>query len=544
MRSVERKKASKNQHATSVNDQHHADPTNTQLARVAAVPAKGVMHGPVPAPSIRGNLPLGIRQSMERKIGDDFSNVRVHKNSRLAEALSVPALTRGDHVHLSAQINNPYAGKERNLLAHELLHVKQQRQGRVHPTHRIRGLPVNREERLESEAIAAENGASSLVKQGDTQHAIPSINQQNSVATDVIQCAYWCLDANNALSWETKNYKPPFLKMIEETRSALWKGATKTGPVFGTEEQRAPYLEVQEIRQLGDSPAPLHKNLAFTNFNGDPVDKKPGGTKVGAVRRLKGTANEDYMVKVAGGYQTAQSDPDGNKRFVGNMRDVNDIMAIREAMAGDLYKLISGMDDHIFPETRLVDNDVPAQSGSNQRYMIASKMLPNFQTFDQTKETDLSKYAVGITKAYITALFLGETDIKNDNIGRGTENKVSKIDHGESLNYYSDSGKKLPDVSGLLSLDKEKLSTRPVEGERVSIEINLDPEAKNEILQRIASLDENEVANIIKHYAGMLTEFYGPDNLYAYLIGRHPDALLVTVISRIRSLKKALAQRR
>jgi Domain of unknown function (DUF4157) len=101
---------------------------------------------------VRGESTLdpGTRARLERAFGTDLSSVTV---ARRPEAASIGALayTQGEHIGVApSQQLNTAAGKE--LLAHEVAHVLQQRQGRVRPHARLGGVGVSVDPRLEAEA--------------------------------------------------------------------------------------------------------------------------------------------------------------------------------------------------------------------------------------------------------------------------------------------------------------------------------------------------------------------------------------------------------
>jgi hypothetical protein len=69
------------------------------------------------------------RQFMERRMGFDFSRVRVHADKKAAASatgLSAAAYTSGNHVIFAADRYAPRTSEGRRLLAHELTHVVQQ----------------------------------------------------------------------------------------------------------------------------------------------------------------------------------------------------------------------------------------------------------------------------------------------------------------------------------------------------------------------------------------------------------------------------------
>lgn len=93
-----------------------------------------------------------VRADMESRLGADFSDVRVHTGTaaqRSARDLGARAYTAGNHVVLGA------GGGDQHTLAHELVHVIQQRQGPVAGTDTGTGLRVSDPgDRFEREAEA------------------------------------------------------------------------------------------------------------------------------------------------------------------------------------------------------------------------------------------------------------------------------------------------------------------------------------------------------------------------------------------------------
>ncbi|WP_205710229.1 DUF4157 domain-containing protein [Paraburkholderia silviterrae] len=74
-------------------------------------------------------LAAGVRADMERRIGFDFSAVRIHNGAaaaRSAQGLSAQAYTFGPNIVFGAGQFAPHTAQGRHLLAHELVHVAQQ----------------------------------------------------------------------------------------------------------------------------------------------------------------------------------------------------------------------------------------------------------------------------------------------------------------------------------------------------------------------------------------------------------------------------------
>lgn len=97
-------------------------------------------------------LPTHLRRDMETGFGRGFAAVRVHRASNEASDLGAAAFTRGEHVHFAPGHFAPHTSSGRELVAHELAHVVQQRQGRVRTNHVVANRAVNRSPQLESEA--------------------------------------------------------------------------------------------------------------------------------------------------------------------------------------------------------------------------------------------------------------------------------------------------------------------------------------------------------------------------------------------------------
>jgi|GEM_PF-4092685 len=93
-----------------------------------------------------------IRTTLGKAFKADFSDVNLHPNSKQATALGALAYTQGRDIHFAPGQFRPDTAKGRGLIGHEFAHVVQQKQGRVVPTTRIAGLPVNDRPSLEKEA--------------------------------------------------------------------------------------------------------------------------------------------------------------------------------------------------------------------------------------------------------------------------------------------------------------------------------------------------------------------------------------------------------
>jgi hypothetical protein len=95
-------------------------------------------------------LPRQVQAKLESALGAQFSDVRVHVGSEAA-AIGALAFTWGSDIHFAPGQYNPHTQQGQILLAHELVHVVQQRAGRVSNPFGD-GVAVVQDQALEAEA--------------------------------------------------------------------------------------------------------------------------------------------------------------------------------------------------------------------------------------------------------------------------------------------------------------------------------------------------------------------------------------------------------
>ncbi|MGW6449132.1 eCIS core domain-containing protein [Lentzea sp. NPDC055074] len=107
-----------------------------------------------------GGSPLdaGVREDMEGRFGQDFSDVRVHTGSEAhdsAKSVNAHAYTVGSNIVFQRDKYDPSSDSGKHMLAHELTHVVQQRSGPVDGTDNGAGVKVSSpSDRFEREAVA------------------------------------------------------------------------------------------------------------------------------------------------------------------------------------------------------------------------------------------------------------------------------------------------------------------------------------------------------------------------------------------------------
>ena len=99
---------------------------------------------PSTAPTSASGLPENLKAGAESLSGIAMDDVHVDYNSYKPAQVQALAYTQGRDIYLGP-------GQERHL-AHEVWHVVQQKQGRVRPTLQAKGVAINDDEALETEA--------------------------------------------------------------------------------------------------------------------------------------------------------------------------------------------------------------------------------------------------------------------------------------------------------------------------------------------------------------------------------------------------------
>jgi hypothetical protein len=127
-----------------------------------------------------------VRTDMETRLGADFGDVRVHTDDRAhesARSVNAHAYTVGSNVVFQRDRYDPASAEGRTMLAHELTHVVQQRNGPVDGTPAAGGVRVSDpSDRFEREAAAnADHVMSAPVAAGT---AGPAVQRQEAPAEE------------------------------------------------------------------------------------------------------------------------------------------------------------------------------------------------------------------------------------------------------------------------------------------------------------------------------------------------------------------------
>jgi hypothetical protein len=131
-----------------------------------------------------GGEPLApdVRADMEGRLGHDFGDVRVHNDGAAdasARAVSAHAYTVGSHIAFQRSAYEPSTDQGRTTLAHELVHVVQQRSGPVDGTDAPGGIRVSDpSDRFEREAASTAAQVSAPTAQLSTGAAPAQVQRE------------------------------------------------------------------------------------------------------------------------------------------------------------------------------------------------------------------------------------------------------------------------------------------------------------------------------------------------------------------------------
>lgn len=161
-----------------------------QLKSDQGVEASSVFSGKIKSTKGSGStLPLDIQQNMSSKIGANFSGVTIHTDThaiQMNQELGARAFTHGNDIYFNSGEYNTFSTEGKHLLAHELTHVLQQRQGHMKPSMQTKGELINDDTRLDREANVKEGEALQLRSEAvQTKSLKTSLVQRQAAGQDV-----------------------------------------------------------------------------------------------------------------------------------------------------------------------------------------------------------------------------------------------------------------------------------------------------------------------------------------------------------------------
>lgn len=252
-------------------------------------------------------MPDDLKQGIESLSGQDMSDVKVTYNSDKPAQLQAHAFANGNDIHLAP-------GQEKHL-PHEAWHVVQQKQGRVQPTTRVNGAPINDDKNLESEADKMGQKALQLKSNNsnnlDISQKTSSIFQLNNSIKDQIDKDITALgkaktigDIANVINNSTFD-KGEAVTKLENTEKGI-KRATQQYTKFGMANEQKAYIDDRKGLAISDQKDGLIKKLQdhkdytkepqYGDYQWDATVKGPNKDKILAPEVVLGTRTTTEQV--------------------------------------------------------------------------------------------------------------------------------------------------------------------------------------------------------------------------------------------------------
>jgi hypothetical protein len=158
-----------------------------------------------PANSAGTAIPAAVQAKMEQALGADFSSVRIHEGPE-AQAMGALAYTQGTNIHFAPGQYEPGGQSGQELLGHELAHVVQQSQGRVRSTAQAKGVDINTDASLESEADewGARAARGERAGWGGALHE-PAVMTSSASASGTVQRKLQSEEGCDGFYWDTRD---------------------------------------------------------------------------------------------------------------------------------------------------------------------------------------------------------------------------------------------------------------------------------------------------------------------------------------------------
>lgn len=198
--------------------------------------------------------PLAVR--MARFFGHDLASVRLHV-SRVPRLLGARAFTGGEHIFVDPDHHAPDTVGGRQLIAHELAHVLQQRLRRVPAAPRAQGWSLVDDPALEEEADRLGWRAALGL---DPEDGVPNAPVPTGPSPRLLQCALADTSIPTTLAMLTRLFR-------EEPATATLGGIGRTSH---PENGRAPAYDAQ-VARVGERPSRYIARLVITSppYEGD-----------------------------------------------------------------------------------------------------------------------------------------------------------------------------------------------------------------------------------------------------------------------------------
>jgi hypothetical protein len=161
-------------------------------------------------------VPMPVRKNMERLFGRDFSDVCIHEGPEAA-MIGAKAFACGNDIYFAEGMYYPWSVTGLMLLAHELTHIVQRREGRVQITNRNK-LSIVYNQKLEKEANYMANQVLTGRFYNNHNSTRNLYVKNNAIGSQVIQCSFTeyvhAKDVINELKKHKMNSKSPLVHKV------------------------------------------------------------------------------------------------------------------------------------------------------------------------------------------------------------------------------------------------------------------------------------------------------------------------------------------
>ncbi|GAB4206981.1 MAG: hypothetical protein OHK0022_34620 [Roseiflexaceae bacterium] len=254
--------------------------------------------------SMRGGgnpLPASERSFFEHRFGHDFSQIRIHADSRAAEtaqSLDARAFTVGTDIAFDAGEYQPGTTSGRELLAHELTHTIQQTGGIA--TKRIQR-KADDEERSPAELVA--EAAQQLSDDEVAQQAVPPIEARPVALPDAV-----VEDSGGAASGEGAASAPAPAAQEQHTPDAAEQPTATSSPTPATPATASPAVPAQTA-----TPAPTPAATEANHPTVQPAEASeaasaPSGSADTSTEQAAATPQQGASGSGQAGYTGAEDD--------------------------------------------------------------------------------------------------------------------------------------------------------------------------------------------------------------------------------------------
>ena len=187
-----------------------------------------------------------IMSQMGQAMGTDFSGVKVHTDSNKATEMGALAYTQGEELHFAPGQYNPASQSGKELIGHELSHVKQQREGRVQANTSIKGQAVNNNAGLEKEADDLGKKAANFSGGPVAQAKNDKKASKATAQAKVIQ------QANNPITMVINYIQGEMIRNFASTEVAEIKANLRNSIIFAAVPGMGPYYSYKAYRKWYD----------------------------------------------------------------------------------------------------------------------------------------------------------------------------------------------------------------------------------------------------------------------------------------------------